>query len=57
MADGIDEDDGDEDARDEKLASFSSGRRCHQSTSPPANKYDYRSKKIQIFKQRAQIYK
>ena len=38
MTDSIDEDDGDENAGDEKLTSFSSGRRCHQRTSPPFDK-------------------
>ena len=38
MTDGVDEDDGDEDARDKKLPSFSSRRRCYQSTSPPGIK-------------------
>ena len=38
MTDGVDEDDGDEDARDKKLTSFSSCRRCYQSTPPPGIK-------------------
>ena len=38
VTDGVDEDDGDEDARDKKLTSFSSRRRCYQSTSPPGVK-------------------
>ena len=38
VTDGVDEDDGDEDARDKKLTSFSSRRRCYQGTSPPGIK-------------------
>ena len=56
MTNSIDEDDGDEDARDEKLTSFSSGRRCHQRTSPPSNKYDLKQTKNTNI-QPAQIYK
>ena len=35
MTDGIDEDDCDENARNEKLASLSSACRCYQRASPP----------------------
>ena len=35
VTDGVDEDDGDEDARDKKLTPLSSRRSCHQRASPP----------------------
>ena len=38
MTDGVDEDDGDEDAGDEKLTTLASCRRCNQSASSPSRK-------------------
>ena len=38
MTDGVDEDDGDEDAGDEKLTTLASCRRCDQSASSPSRK-------------------
>ena len=38
MTDGVDEDDGDEDAGDEKLTTLASCRRCNQSASSPSSK-------------------
>ena len=48
VTDGIDEDDGDEDARDKKLTSLSSRRRCHQRASPPFENFNISNLNLQI---------
>ena len=39
MTDGVDEDDGDEDAGDEKLTTLASCRRCNQSAASPSRNF------------------
>ena len=48
VTDGIDEDDGDEDARDKKLTPLSSRRRCHQCASPPFENFNISNLNLQI---------
>ena len=48
VTDGVDEDDGDEDARDKKLTPLSSRRRCHQCTSPPFENFNISNLNLQI---------
>ena len=48
MTDGVDEDDGDEDARDKKLTPLSSRRRCHQRASPPFENFNISNLNLQI---------
>ena len=49
VTDGVDEDDGDEDARDKKLTPLSSRRRCHQCASPPVENCNISNLNLQIY--------
>ena len=49
VTDGVDEDDGDEDARDKKLTPLSSRRSCHQRASPPFENFNISNLNLQIY--------